>query len=75
MAKNLPLTDFRALRSKLEPHEYMTGGEDIPPSELVDPDVWDGIMHLPEDVSVRISAAFDDASALGRLGGSHRRPK
>jgi hypothetical protein len=55
MAKNLPLTDFRAVRSKLEPHEYMTGGEDVSPSDLVDPDIWDGIMHLPEDVSIRIS--------------------
>jgi len=54
--KKLPLTDFRAVRSKLEPHEFaVNGGEEVPPSELVDADVWDGIMHLPEDVSIRIS--------------------
>lgn len=56
MIKKLPLSDFRAIRSKLEPHEFaISEGQDVPPSNLVEPKVWDGIMHLPEDVSIRIS--------------------
>lgn len=56
MTKKLPLTDFRAVRSKLEPHEFaISEGQDVPPSDLVDSDIWHGIMHLPEDVSIRIS--------------------
>jgi hypothetical protein len=56
MSKKLPLTDFRAVRSMLEPHEFANSeGQDVAPSDPVDEDVWDGIMHLPEDVSIRIS--------------------
>ena len=56
MAQKLPLTDFRAVRSKLEPHEFaISEGQDVPPSDLVDPEVWGGIMHLPEDVSIGVS--------------------
>jgi hypothetical protein len=56
MAKPFPLTDFRAVRSKLEPHDFALGdGEDPPPSDLVEKEIWDGIIHLPEDVSIRIS--------------------
>ena len=29
--------------------------QDVPPSDLVNPGIWDGIVHLPEDVSIRIS--------------------
>ena len=51
MSKQLPFNDFRAVRSKLEPHEFaVSEGQDVPPSDLVDPDIWDDIMHLPEDV-------------------------
>lgn len=56
MSKKLPLTDFRAVRSKLESHEFaISEGQDAPPSDLVEQEVWDGILHLPEDVSIRIS--------------------
>jgi hypothetical protein len=56
MSKKLPLTDFRAVRSKLEPHEFaISDGQDAAPSDLIEKDVWDGIVHLPEDVSIRIS--------------------
>ena len=56
MPKKLPLRDFRAVRSKLEPHEFaISEGQDVLPSDLVDREVWDGIMHLPEDVSIRVS--------------------
>ena len=57
MSKKLPLTDFRAVRSQLEPHEFALNdeGEDPPPSDLIEQEVWDGIAHLPEDVSIRVS--------------------
>lgn len=56
MSKKLPLSDFRAVRSKLEAHEFANSeGQDAPPSDLVEEEIWDGIMHLPEDVSIRIS--------------------
>jgi len=56
MARKLPLTDFRAVRSKLEPHQFaISEGQDVPPSDMVDAEVWRGIMHLPEDVSIRVS--------------------
>jgi hypothetical protein len=55
VSKPLPLSDFRAVRQVLEEHEYLTGGEDIPPSNLIERDTWDGIMHLPDDVAIKIS--------------------
>jgi hypothetical protein len=33
----------------------MSEGQGVPTSDLVDANIWDGIMHLPEDVSIRIS--------------------
>jgi len=39
---------------KLAPHVFLNPeGRDALPSDLVDPEVWHGIMHLPEDVSIR----------------------
>jgi hypothetical protein len=58
MVQRLPLTDFRAVRGKLEPHELAASEDqnDVPPpSDSVNPQVWRGIMHLPEDVSIRVS--------------------
>lgn len=55
MAKPLPMSDFRATRHVLEPHEYATGGEEVPPTDLIEPDIWYGIMHLPDDIAIRIS--------------------
>jgi hypothetical protein len=56
MTKKLRLIDFRAVRSRLEPHEFaISEGQDVAPSDLVEREVWEGIMHLPEDVSIRIS--------------------
>jgi hypothetical protein len=56
VSKKVPLKDFRARRSKLERHEFaISEGQDAPPSQLIDEVVWHGIMHLPEDVSIRIS--------------------
>jgi hypothetical protein len=56
MAKKLPLSDFRAVRYKLEPHEFaVSEGQDVDPTEIVDEEIWAGMTHLPEDVSIRIS--------------------
>jgi hypothetical protein len=56
MSKKLPLSDFRAVRSMLEPREFaISEGRDVKPSDLIEQSVWDGIMHLPEDVSIRTS--------------------
>jgi hypothetical protein len=55
MTKPVPLSDFRACRHMLEEHEYFTGGEEIAPTDLIEWDVWNGIMHLPDDIAMRIS--------------------
>jgi hypothetical protein len=55
MTKPLPLSDFRAVRHVLEAHEYAFGGEELPPRDLIEPAIWDGIIHLPDDIAVRIS--------------------
>jgi hypothetical protein len=56
MSKKLPLSDFRAVRHKLEPHEFaISKGQDIAPTDLVDEETWVGITHLPDDVAIRIS--------------------
>lgn len=56
MAKKLPITDFRAVRNKLEPHEFaISNRQDVPPSDLIEREIWEGIVVLPEDVSIRIS--------------------
>jgi hypothetical protein len=55
MAKQLPVTDFRALRMVLEPNDFALGGDepDPPPSDLISKKTWFGIMNLPDDVAVR----------------------
>ena len=56
MAKKLPLSDFRALRRKLEPEVFMNSeGMDVDPTDLVDEKTWFGITHLPDDVAIRVS--------------------
>ncbi|SRR5713226_206217 len=56
MSKKLPLSDFRAVRHKLEPHEFaISEGQDIAPTNLVGEETWAGITHLPDDVAIRIS--------------------
>jgi hypothetical protein len=56
MAKKMPLSDFRAIRHKLEAHEFAIGeGQDIAPTELIDEETWAGITHLPDDVAIRTS--------------------
>jgi hypothetical protein len=56
MARKLPLSDFRAVRHKLEPHEFaISEGQDVAPTDLVDEATWAGIIHLPDDVAIRTS--------------------
>ena len=57
MTKSMPLTDFRAVRRILEPDDFALGDdeEDPPPSDQIEREIWNGIMHLPDDVAVRIS--------------------
>jgi hypothetical protein len=56
MSQKLPLSDFRAVRHKLEPHEFATTeGMDAPPTDLIDEETWVGITHLPDDVAIRTS--------------------
>jgi hypothetical protein len=56
MSKKLPLSDFRAVRHKLEPHEFaISEGQDIAPTNLIDKETWAGITHLPDDVAIRTS--------------------
>ncbi len=56
MVRKLPLSDFRAVRHMLEPHDFaLSEGEDIAPTHLIDEETWAGITHLPDDVAIRIS--------------------
>jgi hypothetical protein len=57
MPKLLPLTDFRAVRTVLEPDDFAGGdGEpDPPPSDQVSQETWSGITGLPDDVAIRTS--------------------
>jgi len=56
MAKKLALSDFRAVRYKLEAHEFaISERQDIAPTDLIDEEVWHGITRLPDDVAIRTS--------------------
>lgn len=58
------MADFRSIRKKLPPEVFQSGGEDVPPSDLVSKEVWDGIMHLPDDVALRISDHYGSDLAI-----------
>jgi hypothetical protein len=57
MTHKLRLDDFRARRSVLDPDDFALGDDapDPPPSNLVDKSVWNAIVTLPDDVSIRTS--------------------
>ncbi len=57
MSKQLPLSDFRAVRIVLEPDDFAFGSDepDPPPSDLILKKTWFGIMNLPDDVAIRTS--------------------
>lgn len=57
MSKKVPLSDFRAVRTVLDPDDFALGGEepDPPPSDLISEATWSGITGLPDDVAIRTS--------------------
>jgi hypothetical protein len=56
MTQKLPLSDFRAVRHKLESHEFaIREGMDVAPTDLIDQETWSNITHLPDDVAIRAS--------------------
>lgn len=49
--------DFRSYRRLLLPEAFaFAEGHDLPPKDLIDENVWNSIMNLPDDVSLRTSA-------------------
>lgn len=57
MVSPIPLSDFRALRYKLDPDDFALsdGKPDAAPTNPVDEETWSGITHLPDDVAIRTS--------------------
>jgi hypothetical protein len=52
--QHLAEDDFRRERNWLTPSAFaISDGEDPPISELVSEEVWDHLMHLPDDVAIR----------------------
>jgi len=48
--------DFRCIRKKLPPEAFAYAeGPDLPPQDLIDEKVWNSIISLPDDVSIRTS--------------------
>jgi hypothetical protein len=66
MVRALDLSDFRAIRKVLEPHDFALGSDepDPPPRDLIDQDVWDGFMTLPTDVAIRTTSHQGDRVGL-----------
>jgi hypothetical protein len=56
--------DFRRTRTFLAPHVFAIGGDlpNPPPTELVDRERWEHVMHLADDVALR-SSSYSGASA------------
>jgi len=60
--------DFRSGRRLLPPDAFAYAeGPDLPPKDLIDKDVWNSLMNLPDDVSLRTSA--DHGSELKFMHG------
>jgi hypothetical protein len=56
LSKPLSSDDFRSFRIVLEPDDFaLSSGNEPPPSDLVDQEIWRGVTVLPDDVSVRTS--------------------
>ena len=57
MTKQMPLEDFRAVRTILEPDDFAHDSEhpEPPPSDLVAEDTWHHLVSLPDDVAIRTS--------------------
>ncbi len=56
MSKLLETDDFRAVRIVLEPDDFaVSSGKPDVPTDLIDEEIWHGIVDLPDDVSIRTS--------------------
>lgn len=57
MAQTNAMTDFRATRRKLPPEAFLLGPErpDPSPQDLVEAQVWNSMVSLPDDVCLRTS--------------------
>lgn len=57
MPKQMPLDDFRAVRTVLEADDYAlsTGAPEPPPSDLIPEETWRGLTVLPDEAAVRTS--------------------
>jgi hypothetical protein len=56
MVRKVPLSDFRAVRHQLEPHDFALNEGPAPaPTHLIDKETWAGLTHLPDDVAIRTS--------------------
>lgn len=54
--KRIPTTDFRKTRTLLPDEAFaLVAGERPSPTDFVTEDVWNGIMHLPDDVAITTS--------------------
>ena len=71
MAKRKPPKDFRAWRSLLPDEAFaLINEEAYEPTDRVTEEVWNSIMHLPDDVALRTSDHHGtQLAALGRLWG------
>jgi hypothetical protein len=56
MAKTTPLNDFRAKRALLPDEVFLLSNGPRPgPTNLIAEDIWNGIIHLPDDVALTTS--------------------
>jgi hypothetical protein len=57
MPKQMPLKDFRAVRTVVEEDDYAlpSGTPEPPPSDLIPQDTWRHLTMLPDEVAVRTS--------------------
>lgn len=60
MPRPMPLDDFRAVRVILEDEDFALVPQeaDRPPGDLIAKETWEGIMTLPDDVSIRTSNEY-----------------
>jgi hypothetical protein len=64
MTKDLPLTDFRAVRRVLEPDDFAASGDEVSPTDPIDQGTWHGIMDLPDDVAITTSNHYGTSLKL-----------
>src|SRR5438105_891924 len=58
MVRQLPVSDFRAIRKVLDPEDFADGpeGPDPEPTSLVSEEAWDDIVLFPDNVAIRTSS-------------------